>query len=549
MDNESPSDEEFTSQSTIGEAGSPYTGAFFPSSQNFVVTGGVFTSNNTHIYQGAPNLPSDFRMVPLGDIDLQHEICLDQESAIVSRRSRRGSVRRMYSARIEGRKSRMTVAVYLGNSAEHDWRQDISIYTSLRHPNLFQIYGAASSCGTYATIIHDDLIPIQHFVELYRDSLILTLYIREDCNVEWTEAWDSLHSICQQWPDPRDCTFWIRRSSGRLCIDHTHGGTDSTPMGPPPLYIFLPSFNPISLDFEDISLSSKRLISLNRSIDEATVISAISIDQYNKMCYWHRSRFLRLSIPSQEPVRMGTVISWSTSSRLERPVAIAFSPEVDVEIFPRCIKSGEEVAGRIMGNGWTRYNSCDVLNQVFIQTICLSAEYAWLSQANHVFSRLQITSDYEDYALVRRIDFEMKISDTPQTPPEGYLFLSPEKDVQIGLKSFCWPECPAHWSLDPSGDVQLTSEEADSLRFPSITLATTIPGYFYDASVYTGLRRFHEGKGFDPDSQDVARHLGLPLFELFEKSRDRFCWLPTLQQGISSLRREFPGFARVPCHP
>jgi hypothetical protein len=83
------------------------------------------------------------------------------------------------------------------------------------------------------------------------------------------------------------------------------------------------------------------------------------------------------------------------------------------------------------------------------------------------------------------------------------------KDVQISPQLFRWPKCPAYWSLDPLGDVRLTSEEADNLGFPSITLTTTIPGYFYDASVYAGLRRFHESKGFDPDSQDVARHLGL----------------------------------------
>jgi hypothetical protein len=125
-------------------------------------------------------------------------------------------------------------------------------------------------------------------------------------------------------------------------------------MEPPWFYIFLPSFNPIDGDYED-PLSSKRLISLNRSIDEATVISAISIDQYHKMCYWHLSQFLRLSIHWQEPVSMGTLISWSTSSRLEKPVAIAFLPEVDTITFPRFIKSGEEVAGKTMADGWTRY--------------------------------------------------------------------------------------------------------------------------------------------------------------------------------------------------
>ncbi|KAJ6556087.1 hypothetical protein B0H19DRAFT_1376970 [Mycena capillaripes] len=36
---------------------------------------------------------------------------------------------------------------------------------------------------------------------------------------------------------------------------------------------------------------------------------------------------------------------------------------------------------------------------------------------------------------------------------------------------------------------------------------------FLDA-VYAGLRKFHEGKRLDPESQDLARHLGYPVFQL-----------------------------------
>jgi hypothetical protein len=42
----------------------------------------------------------------------------------------------------------------------------------------------------------------------------------------------------------------------------------------------------------------------------------------------------------------------------------------------------------------------------------------------------------------------------------------------------------------------------------------TIYGMSWDASIYTGLRQFHRAKGFDPDSQDVARHLGKPIYQL-----------------------------------
>ncbi|KAJ7107486.1 hypothetical protein C8R44DRAFT_597450, partial [Mycena epipterygia] len=68
----------------------------------------------------------------------------------------------------------------------------------------------------------------------------------------------------------------------------------------------------------------------------------------------------------------------------------------------------------------------------------------------------------------------------------------------------------AYWSLDPSGAQSLTPEEADRLGFPSIKASTEVRTRSWDASVYAGLRKFHEAKGFDPDSQDVARHLGEP---------------------------------------
>ncbi|KAJ7755486.1 hypothetical protein B0H16DRAFT_715739 [Mycena metata] len=42
----------------------------------------------------------------------------------------------------------------------------------------------------------------------------------------------------------------------------------------------------------------------------------------------------------------------------------------------------------------------------------------------------------------------------------------------------------------------------------------------WDASVYAGLRKFHRAKGFDPDSQDVARHLGYPLYQVSPQELD-----------------------------
>ncbi|KAJ6512512.1 hypothetical protein C8R45DRAFT_786435, partial [Mycena sanguinolenta] len=96
--------------------------------------------------------------------------------------------------------------------------------------------------------------------------------------------------------------------------------------------------------------------------------------------------------------------------------------------------------------------------------------------------------------------------------PTGFLFLCPPRDFQIGNLegSFKWPDCPAYWSW---GDERLTSEDAADLGFPSLHLSTRIEGRSWDASGYDGLRRFHGAKGFDPDTQHLARYLGHDLYQ------------------------------------
>ncbi|KAJ7913613.1 hypothetical protein B0H13DRAFT_471184 [Mycena leptocephala] len=84
----------------------------------------------------------------------------------------------------------------------------------------------------------------------------------------------------------------------------------------------------------------------------------------------------------------------------------------------------------------------------------------------------------------------------------------------MGPSSFRWPDCPAYWSLDPLGVTRLSMEDATHLGFPSIYISTMAWGSYWDASAYAGLRQFYQAKGFDPDSQNIARHLGYPIYQL-----------------------------------
>jgi hypothetical protein len=57
-------------------------------------------------------------------------------------------------------------------------------------------------------------------------------------------------------------------------------------------------------------------------------------------------------------------------------------------------------------------------------------------------------------------------------------------------------------------------EEARNHGFPDFDFEMELLGKSWDSSVYAGLRQFHQAKGFDPFTQDVAMELGYSLVSL-----------------------------------
>ncbi|KAJ6464427.1 hypothetical protein C8R45DRAFT_499412 [Mycena sanguinolenta] len=144
---------------------------------------------------------------------------------------------------------------------------------------------------------------------------------------------------------------------------------------------------------------------------------------------------------------------------------------------------------------------------------------AWLAQANRIFAELEEVEHVEDYVCVDEVQFILRCSSNKHhIDAEGYLFVCPPRDFRTGDEAhanlYRWPDCPAYWSLDRSGSPRLSMEDARILRFPAIHIETILRGRSWDHSVYRGLRRFHEGKGLDPESRELARRLGYPLYEV-----------------------------------
>ncbi|KAJ7667207.1 hypothetical protein B0H17DRAFT_1089008 [Mycena rosella] len=445
MDAEPYLDEE-SKISVEGGGSAPYAGAFFPSSQQLLVEGGVFTSNFTNIHQNAPTLPPDFRMIPMGDIDLRKEIRLDPFTGMVDFRVGRGV--------IDGRQSNMTVAVYQGHNAEETWLLAIIMIDRFRHPNFVQIYGAASSCGIHATIFHDDLIPRQDFQDLYRHSHFTTVYIFGYCKAD-----DYLRLAFKTSLISRRCSHFIRRSTGNLCVD-----------------ILPNAFNSFGTDsgylVDEVSSEvpvPESILTVNGPVPETIVINSFRLKNYHSICFFFLQHSLDFLPSARATVQMGAPSKLEESSE----VALLVNP-------PEIV-----------------YNACDMASSKIFSMVYMH-ETSWLGQANHIFTRLQVESNYEDY-----------------DPPDGYLFLRPIEEFQTGPGSGLFRSgCPGYWSFDPSGAVRLSSEEANTLGFPAIGMEMTVRGRSWDASVYAGLRKVHHARGFDPDSQDVARHLEYPLYQL-----------------------------------
>ncbi|KAJ6566456.1 hypothetical protein B0H19DRAFT_1374022 [Mycena capillaripes] len=484
----------------------------FSGAQNLAVTGQTLI-NVTNYYISPSTVPSDVKMVPLWDIDLQHEISFDNGAGLVNRHRIQPSVRRMYSARIGGQST--TVAIYQGHDAEEEWRRDLAKYISIRqvsycggfalplnyacsHPNIIQLRGATSSGSIRAMLFHDDLIPLEHFVNLHRHSYFHTVYIYAYCSMELKAVKKYFAHDIEDSLNERDCTLWIRRSTGRLCVDLAEPNTVT--------YLYWSE------------TSAQEPSAWTAPNPESILIQSLTLKEYHQICVFHLRRHRQITVSTSIiPVNLGTVISWSSSNRFEDSVGIAFLP--NIEVYPgQWVNTGAAQGERIK-EGWTRF----IANNVFdctLKLVCLLSYIhweSWLSQANHVFSRLHNTSSLEDCALSNYISFEAKIPPTTEELPAGFLFLCPGREFQIGPSLFSWPELPAYWSLDSLGAERLSVEEATALGFPSLEMNTEILGSSWDTGVYAGTHQFYQAKGFDPESQDVARHLGHPLYQLFSE--------------------------------
>ncbi|KAJ6532518.1 hypothetical protein B0H19DRAFT_450554 [Mycena capillaripes] len=303
------------------------TSAFFSNSKRLVVTGGNFTNIN----QAAPSSTPDFRVIPLGDLNLLHPIGPSSGSAVVSRRRKRATVRRMYSAQIHGSRSNMTAAVYQGDGAEEQWRAGISRYADIRHPYLFQLYGIASTGGLYAAFFHDDLIPHGEILEKYRGAHFPTVFFWACIDAQFCDVNQYMSSISGRYLQWAEYMVWIRPSTTQLCVEL---------MAPAHAYLEL---GPIESGIQPSHISFSQIP------EDSHIMASLSLQAYHEICFVHLAQRQNLSISTNDSVQVGSIRhfpDWEYETSFE----IASAP--DVLVYDR----GWETEDHVVDNMWNRLN-------------------------------------------------------------------------------------------------------------------------------------------------------------------------------------------------
>ncbi|KAJ7137058.1 hypothetical protein C8R44DRAFT_365253 [Mycena epipterygia] len=168
-------------------------------------------------------------------------------------------------------------------------------------------------------------------------------------------------------------------------------------------------------------------------------------------------------------------------------------------------------------NGWSRFDSSCIGTFTIARTIISrGAKDYWIAQANAIFSQLDIRHDYEDYYFVNSVSYLCEFGLTTEGIPHGYLFLCPLHDLSTRTDHTLhlrYPDNVGFWSLDPLGFTRLSDQEAANLGLPSFKLRLRVVGHSWKSTSYSAIFQFHQGKGFSPNSPDVAQYLEYPLYQ------------------------------------
>ncbi|KAF7329537.1 hypothetical protein MKEN_00216400 [Mycena kentingensis (nom. inval.)] len=488
-------------------------GSFFPGSENISIYGGTFTSHVTST-GAAPR--SDFRTLPLGDIDLQHEID-DAATGSVRRRSGGGRARRLYSAKVRG--EAMTVALYQGDiEARRDWERDVELVRGQRHPSLLQLYGVASDRGIYATVYFGDHIGLLDLFVLYGDSALSRVNLALQWTLDFWFALDDLYPIISGSSLPVNFGYLFRWTTRTVCVQLLPLLPDSQRPPIPPSSEHASSVRSLQSLRASLSQPHSALDLTKCILSMSHIYSACAARRrVGPSAFWNaRWRQRTWGVLA---VYM-TVVARHAHSDTCKPLAVAAIPP-DREPEPTSVRNwawrsrtpddGEPKLGVcLLENGWTRV--ClgpGHISGSFYVTKDLQWTSTWACQAEYLYRRLRVHSKRERYAPVHVLKTEVQFSVHLTTTT--FLFLAP---WHVAFHPTTETSHLAAWSLDAN-----RAKNVPGLGQPHII--RHVGGWKYDDSFYEELGAIHEAKGYNTHGVDAVRDLHYSKLELIAPGRPR----------------------------
>ncbi|KAJ3732322.1 hypothetical protein DFJ43DRAFT_322334 [Lentinula guzmanii] len=516
----------------------------FENASHFMVQGSEFTNvggdhfvvtNNYYQRRGRRNrltngtLNRRFRAIPLGDVFLlgtRTRVTDDLQGSLKV-------VRSYHPARVAGLgENTHTVVTYQGPDAEDTFRDDAQ-YSSLRHPNLAQLFGILHcNSSLIGTVFHSELVPLQYFAGLCASNPFAFSYLKYRFLVDSVAAaqiTDSLHRYTP--PDE----YWMQPTSGLICLG---------PIGPSynfhrdyenfyALWPRDPDFDQHTtipqLDFKDYKSDENIIRHIEQQFDslESFVGSHLGSKSVEVL-------FAEDSSPIS--VSFGSVISVSENddhltlvSRTLLAQAYFEHTSYSIGRWRSLHPEYDDVSMSLdEHNGWTRFtyseSSCQWQHNILSYfSLDLEAhipssdlEAAWLSQAGHILQD-QTSDEYVFVGSKFKMILQARIPGSSSIPNPhstcSYLFIAPVKVSGSSHPRFSFDKTPYFWSTDPSGAHRMSQQTQGFLGLPSFEIGI-YEGRQWSDIEHRAISRNLKYKGFNPLGLDYARTRGYVSFEV-----------------------------------
>ncbi|KAK6966768.1 hypothetical protein R3P38DRAFT_3152229 [Favolaschia claudopus] len=465
----------------------------------------------------------NFRRIPFGDLIVEENL------GVVENLCRHGrntiTLRRVHTAKVFGSTTPFTVAIYEGKDANEEWDTYIDIHSRLRHPNFMQLFGVSTANGLYAAVFHHEYIPFEQALESYTVSPTHVMYFFDFFESQFFKHGSYLLSIAGNLKasldssgnrielSNRQCTPWLHRT-GIVCFEIAHSDvwyydqiiTDRAES---------PAVHQAwSQHSYDTAIQSAEHLLPPQELSK--MVLSLDFNAYYQFLV-SRSKLPKYRHTTLEHTASVRVSSWVVldAERIVREVSFLIDPQVSGGSRVNTIFTRDQ-------RGWyckmlsdfrrNPVDQCIDFHDECLISLCAwsTQKEAWLSQADHVLSQLGL--DFGVCSVVTGVNVHARIHPSKPSISEAILFIPPRSAFLTpdGTR-LQYPAEQPYW-FDTWHQESLSADKAERLGLPVIELSIDFESVYLDKSTLELIRAFHQGKGFDPDSQNIAKHLGHPLY-------------------------------------